>query len=251
MSNLLPFANDVTLELFDEAQGLVVGFMFASMGTEPITQEQRWVLYREYQSPPALSVALRVPADPALQFNSLKRFLEALCSTNGPLWRTNAKYVKVVARTYDVFPTDDPAPLPFPNLKFGDELVQQASDHDRKHPKAEPFQGRRWPVGTGGIQIDNHPAILTSRSLAPIPDGYVFGTAIEDGPIPGVKQNLEYWVALPAYVAADTSASLFLRNDSNETHQSLSGFLDAMRRLEGANLTLASCAYAVEIPQNP
>src|SRR5262245_23903818 len=99
-----PFANNTTLELFDETIGRVVGYVFASSGSGTltgsgtITQEQRWVLYADYVSPPGRSVVLRRPTDAALQFQSLTEFRNALRTATGGIWRDGAKYVKVNAQ---------------------------------------------------------------------------------------------------------------------------------------------------------
>jgi hypothetical protein len=259
VTSLLPFTNDVTIELFDEAQGLVVGYMFASAGQEPVAQEQRWVLYPEYQSPPVQSVIFRFPLKEGLQFPTVERFLEAVCGTGAPLWRSAARYVKVVAQNFDSVPREIPDSLPFPVLTFNEEPLLASSLLGDDHPGRGHGRGRgRGPQSTrngggaqGGVQIDDCPATLASRANTSTPEGYVFGTSIKESSMPGIMQNIEYWVTLPGYVPANTSTSLFLNKDTNEQHKSLSGFFDAMRTLEGARLTVASCVYAGEFPSNP
>jgi hypothetical protein len=249
MTILLPFANNVTIELFDEAQSLVVGYMFAS-SSERVAQEQRWVLYPEYTSPPTQAVVFRAPLKPGLQFSTVDAFLEAVCVT-GTLWRTAARYVKVVTQTYDSVPTTMPDPLPFPALTFDNPSMAVASWDSDTHPGRG--KGNAWGRGhtKDGVQIDDSPAKLSSMPDGSITQAYVFGTAIKESTIPGVFQNNEYWVTLSGFAPANTSTSLFLRKDTDREHETLSTFYDAMRRLEGGKLTVASCVYSGQIPTNP
>jgi hypothetical protein len=250
MTILLPFTNDVTIELFDEAQARVVGYMFASPGKELVAQEQRWLLYPEYTSPPVQSVVFRFPEDPLAQIFTVERFLESVCGVDAPLWRPASRYVKVVAQNFESFPQAPPEPLPFPEI-FYDAPLRLASGDSDGHPGRGGDKGRGHGGKKGDVQIDDHPATLGSSPNNSLPGGYVFGTQIKESVVPGVLQNYEYWVTLPEFVAASERASVFLKKDNDESHRSLSGFFDDMRRLKGAQLTVASCAYANAIPMNP
>lgn len=221
-----PFAQNTCVELFDTAQNLVVGYAFASAGSKPAFQEQRWVLYHEYQSPPSVAVILRTPTNPALRFASLSAFLDALrLDTKGPLWRTGARYVKALGQIYAEFPRTEPVPPPFPTVALPERLPSV------------------------GQQIDDHPAALDSGGTN-IRNGYVFGTSIVDG-APNTKQNVEYWVTLSGYTPARDNAQVVLQHDTDSSHQTLTNYLDDMRNQAGATLTVASCVYVWTIPLNP
>lgn len=221
-----PFIDDLSIELFDTDQNTVVGYVFASAGSKSQFQELRWVLYREYQSPPTGTVVLRRPVNPLLRFNSLSEFLDSLrLGTNGPLWRSEATYVKVCAESHAVFPRGEPVPPPFPSVQL---------------------PGKKIDVF---IQIDDHPATLDS-SIQSLRNGYVFGTSIVNATA-GTKQNVEYWVMLPGFTPAGDGAQVFLRHDPASNHQELSDFLNDMQNRAGATLVVASCVYMAVLPLNP
>lgn len=221
-----PFSQNTTIELFDSAQNLVVGYAFTSPGSKPDFQDQRWVLYAEYQSPPSTSIVLQTPQNPLLRFSSLANFLSALqLGTAGPLWRMGATYVRVSSQGYPDVPQTEPVPPPFPSLVL---------------PGKPPSISE---------QIDDHPATLANSTLN-VFNGYVFGTQITVG-APGTKQNVEYWAILPSYAPAQETTRVFLRPDSAENHQTLNDFLNDMRRQSGTALVVASCVYAATIPLNP
>lgn len=221
-----PFSHNTTIELFDSAQNLVVGYAFTSPGSKSDFQEQRWVLYAEYRSPPSTSIVLQSPQNPLLRFYSLADFLNALqLGSGGPLWRADATYVRASSQGYPDVPPTEPVPPPFPSVVL---------------PGKPPSLSQ---------QIDDHPATLANSTLN-IANGHVFGTKIVGG-VPGTKQNVEYWAILPGYTPAQNASQVFLQHDLAENHQTLSDFLTDMRRRNGAALVVASCVYVATIPLNP
>jgi hypothetical protein len=233
---LPPFADNITLELFDVTKTSVVGYVFASAGASGVTQEQRWVLYAEYVSPPVRTVVLRRPTTTSLEFTSLDAFRGALRAGTGGIWRDGARYVKVNAATQAEIPSA-PVPPPFPSVRLTESFEATA-----------PLESSPAPSKTHE-QIVDHPGIFQDAVLR----GYVFGTPIISSTQSGITCNREYWIALPGYVTPGASTQASLEGRANIAFESLDHFLRTMRAqwVPGSSFTMASCVYATEVPQDP
>jgi hypothetical protein len=88
-----------TLEMVDAQNESIVGYVFVEQGSSStVDTVQRWVLYPEYNAPPAGQMILRPPSSRARSYATLDQWSEALLQ--GDLWRRGSKYVKVDCCTY-------------------------------------------------------------------------------------------------------------------------------------------------------
>ncbi|MCC6557523.1 MAG: hypothetical protein IT372_31615 [Polyangiaceae bacterium] len=224
-----PFDNSTTLELFDEDIGAIVGYMFASEGCAPITQEQRWVLYEQYISPPTRAVRLRPSREHC--FTELSAFVSALSDV--PLWRSGARYVKVNAQSHGSVP-EDPSPPPFPAMTL------------------KPSRFKSTPGANQ--QIDDRPGLFQSNRVGGEDLlGFALGTAIVPSTISGISQNHEYWFTTGGYRVLAGGEETLLKGSAEITYTSVDELLSFARKrwTSGSTLTIASCVYAMSIPLDP
>ena len=146
------FANNVTTEIIqlginDQPAGLM-GYVFASPGTDGITQEQRWVLYPGYAEPPRGKILLRQPANNRRRYTQLQDWKNAvLASDPDVLWINNSTYVKVNCMAYaTVEGTHEMPPMP------------------EVSPLSPPVDQARIPSTASAAALQSSPSLLTSQA---------------------------------------------------------------------------------------
>jgi hypothetical protein len=249
-----PFANNTTTMIVrhnESGPDEVGGYVFASAGSDGVTQEQRWVLYDGF-IPLPVDVILEQPQR-RFQYSSLADWQEAIHQgESGPLWQPRATYVKVWSKSYTSIENPVQSPLPFPPITAAIE-ADTAGIADRR--VRERGKGKKKPkpsgVPQGPVQIEERPRCLLQSSTC---HGEVLGTKILSlvGEVP---HNHEYWVMYPGYSLPGVASVPTVIGYGSTAYSYLEAFFDGVRdemtRNPGSTFTIASCVYLAGLPADP
>jgi hypothetical protein len=258
------FADNVTLEIVQTKPGpktVVVGYMFASsISTIGSTQQQRWVLYKEYSTNKGDEVVLKLPCSEDRKYDSLDAWKKAMAlqGANG-LWKEGATYSKVEATTSTQIAA--PGVKALPATIGAQPKAPERHGAGSPHPKGPSDQLTTLPRWTPQL-MDR--VELTQKGVSV---GLAYGTAWDAATIPvgGQQVNHETWVLLPAYKTTTPSAALKQSRSEGEgggggemtiafqrTGETLQDFIDEIEKdwKDGWTRIDAVCTYYQSPPLN-
>lgn len=213
-----PLPNNTHLEIMQN--GAVVGHAFATAGTAPVTQVQRWVLHKAFVPPPDGKIVLMKSS---LAIATLSDWKAELNRTPSSLWLTDATYVKVNCRGDSALPADQASatapgfpivrsrtPLISPLAADGQRVGAEGAEPSREAwpepgvpaPALEGLLGRREKLDH---QVIDRAGVSQNVGIPaePLFNTKIFGTAPFDDTGTSYK-NVEYWALPPHYLKPGT-----------------------------------------------
>lgn len=260
------FADNVTLEIVQVKPVAVespVGYMFASRGATLLSpQQQRWVLYKEYNNTEASEFVLRVARLSSRQYTNLDGWTEAMKNKGADaIWKEGATYVKVEASASDTLDLFKLAAAPV--MKLSPIVVKQPKPPGDSKPGVLRPVGPDWLLGPPALvlpQLIDRVAIWQNDLFT----GHAYGTHWDPAEfsVDGQQVNQECWVLLPGYQTATYKSALTQSSrvggaeletkivDVKGTTASMQAFIKEMIEVwkDGSTAINTVCTYYNKIP---
>lgn len=226
----LLFAKDVTLEIVQikPAHKDPVGYVFASAGAWPMGQEQRWVLYEDYENSEGTEFMLRIPPEKH-RYKDLEAWHAAMGGVNG-IWKDGAVYGVVHATSSgSLYPELTSAGQPLSPAHLASQHLavgagSAGSSGPQRRAPIEPKLGAARPkvldrltfLQRPNYQLVDRVAVLQHETTI----GHAFGTRWETvtGANGDHQVNQECWVMSPSYAHATYQQNITAMKTLNQRH---------------------------------